>query len=127
MAILVACLGLVRLAWLSSGPAVEVAVIGAVVGHLAWVVALAVAVLGGPYGAVTAVAQTAAALATVGIGLVVLRAGIRPVGEVVVVAGAAFFLPTPAAWLVVGAAWTAVGVWQVVSSRPGDASHPLAG
>ena len=40
---------------------------------------------------------------------------------------AAFLVPTPAAWLVVGAAWTAIGLWQVVVSRQGDASHPLAG
>lgn len=127
LAILVASFGAARLAWSSSGPTVELAVVASVIGHLLWALALGVAAVGGPYGAVTAIAQSLAALATVGVGLVLLRAGVRPVGEAVVVAGAAFLLPTPAAWLVVGASWTAIGLWHVVTSRSGDAARPLAG
>ena len=127
LAIMVASLGVARLAWSSSGPTVELAVVAVVVGHVAWALALGLAALGGPYGAVTAIAQSMAALATVGVGLVVVRAGVRLIGEAVLVAGAVFLVPTPAAWLVVGAVWTAIGLWQLVASRSGDAARPLAG
>lgn len=127
VAILVASLGLARLAWASSALALELVVAAVVVGHLAWILALTVAVLGGPYGAVTAIAQSVAALGTVGLGLAVMRAGVRLGGEAVLVAGGAFLVPSPAAWLVVGVAWTAIGLWQLVASRPGDAARPLTG
>ena len=120
LAILVATVGTSRLAWLSSTRWVELAIVAIVVGHLAWAGLLAVAALGGPYGAVTAIAQSLAALATVGLGLVLLRAGVHPIGEVVVVAGAVMLLPTPAAWVVVGALWTGVGLWPYVETRSAD-------
>lgn len=127
LAILVAGLGVARLAWSSNGPTVELAVLAIVVGHLAWAVALAVAILGGPYGAVTAITQSMAAIATAGLGLVLLRAGAHPVGEAVVVAGAVLLLPTPAAWLVVGALWTGIGLWQYAAERSGDRPRAVPG
>ena len=125
LAILIASLGVTRLAWSSSGPSLELAVLASVVGHFAWAVALVVAALGGPYGAVTAIAQTGAAIATVGIGLVLIRADVHPIGEAVVVAGAVLLLPTPAAWLIVGALWTGIGLWQAVEARSGDSPRAL--
>ncbi len=95
------------------------------IGHVTWVAALVVAALGGPYGAVTAIAQTAAAIATIGLGLVLIRANAHPIGEAVVVAGAVLLLPTPAAWLAVGALWTGIGLWQVVAARSGDSPRAL--
>lgn len=127
VAILGAILAVVRFAWPSTGRGVELAVIAAVAGHVAWAGALAVAVLGGPYGAVTAVAQTLAAISTVAIGLVLIRTGAHPVGEAVVVAGAMLLLPTPAAWLVTGAAWTGIGLWQYADARSGDLPRAPAG
>jgi hypothetical protein len=117
LAILVATMGIARLAWPSSSRWVEVAIVAVVVGHLAWAGTLAVAALGGPYGAVTAVAQSLAALATIGLALALLRAGVHPIGEVVVVAGSVMLLPTPAAWVVVGALWAGVGLWSYVETR----------
>ena len=124
LAMMIASLGVARLAWPSSGPGLELAVVASIVGHVAWAVLLAVAALGGPYGAVTAIAQTVAAIATVGIGLALVRAGAHPVAEAVVAAGAMLLLPTPAAWLVVGAMWTGIGLWQGVDARDGS-SRPM--
>lgn len=125
LAILVASLGVARIAWSSSALSLELVVLASVLGHLAWAAMLVVAALGGPYGAVTAIAQTAAAIATVGVGLALVRANAHPIGEAVVVAGAVLLLPTPAAWLIVGAFWTGIGLWQVVQPRPGDSPRAL--
>ncbi len=125
VAVLLAALGVARLAWSSNGPSLEFAVLAIVLGHVAWAAALVVAALGGPYGAVTAIAQTSAAIATVAIGLVLLRSGAHPIGQAVVVAGAVLLLPTPAAWLVVGAFWTGIGLWQALEARSGDSPRTM--
>lgn len=125
VAILIASLGVARLAWSSSGPILEVVILATVTGHVAWAASLVVAALGGPYGSVTAIAQTAAAIATIGLGLVLIRANAHPIGEAVVVAGTALLLPTPAAWLAVGALWTGIGLWQAVEHRSGDSPRAL--
>jgi hypothetical protein len=117
---LVAVLSVSRLAWSSNRASLEGAVVGTVAGYLLWAVALVVAVIGGPYGAVTAIGQSLAAIATVGVGIVLLRAGAHPVGEILLVAGAVMLLPTPAAWVVAGALWTGLGLWQIVDARSDD-------
>jgi hypothetical protein len=127
LALLIAALGLARLAWSSNGPTVELAVVAVVIGHVAWAIALAVAILGGPCGAVTAVTQSMAAIATAGLGLVLLRAGAHPVGEAVVVAGTVLLLPTPAAWIITGAMWTGIGLWQYAAARSGDWPRAVPG
>jgi branched-subunit amino acid transport protein AzlD len=128
VAVLVATLRLARLAWASSGLTLELAAIAAVVGHLAWAGALVVAIFDGPYGAITAIAQSMAAISTVGMGLVLLRARAHPVGEAMVVAGAVLLVPTPAAWLAIGALWTGIGVWRsVVDARSGDSPSAAPG
>jgi hypothetical protein len=116
----VAVLSVSRLVWSSNRPSLEGAVVGTVIGYLFWATALIVALIGGPYGAVTAIAQSLAAVATVGVGLVLLRAGAHPVGEILLVAGAVMLLPTPAAWVVAGALWTGLGLWQIVGARSDD-------
>jgi hypothetical protein len=126
VALLVASLGVARFTWSSSGGAVELVVLAIVVGHLAWIGALAAALVGGPYGAVTAIAQSMAAIATVALGLVLMRAGARPIGEAVVVAGAVLVIPSPAAWLVTGAVWTAIGLWQYAAAHSDDAPTAIA-
>jgi hypothetical protein len=90
----------------------------AIVGHGLWVVALALAAVGGPYGAVTGAAQSAAAVGTVAVGLVRWRAGDHPVAEVVLLAGAAMLVPSPLAWVVAGGAWLGLAVSAVVPSLP---------
>ena len=127
VAVLGATLAVVRLAWPATGRSTELAVIAAVAAHVAWASALLIALLGGPYGAVTAIAQTLAAIATVAVGLVLMRAGTHPVGEAVVVAGAMLLVPTPMAWLVTGAAWTGIGLWQYAGTPSGDLPRASAG
>jgi len=127
VAVLVAVLRLTRLAWASNGLSLELAAVAVVVGHVAWASALTVAILGGPYGAVTAIAQSMAAISTVAMGLVLLRAGAHPVGEALVVAGGVLLVPTPAAWLAIGALWTGIGLWRAVDTRSGDSPRAVSG
>jgi hypothetical protein len=82
----------------------------AVLGHLAWIAVLLMAVLGGPYGAITGAGQSIAAVGTIAVGLVRWRAADHPMGEAVLIAGGAMLVPIPVAWIVAGAAWLATAV-----------------
>jgi hypothetical protein len=77
----------------------------ALVGHLVWIVALTVAVVGGPYGAITGAAQSIAAVGAIAVGLARYRAADHPMAEALLIAGGAMLVPTPAAWIVAGTAW----------------------
>lgn len=114
VAALVAALGVSRRWGDRGGRAGSLAMASAMVGYGLWIAAVLVAAVGGPYGAVTAAAQTAAAVGTIAIALVGIRAGDGAVGVVTVVIGVAMMAPTPAAWLVVGGGWTAIGLRQAV-------------
>ena len=101
-------------AWSSSGPTVELTVLAVVVGHLAWAIALAVAFLRravwrghGDHAVHGGASRPSAWVWSL------LRAGAHPMGEAVVAPGPCFSLPTPAAWLVAGALWTGIGLWQL--------------
>jgi hypothetical protein len=109
-----------RRSGLRAPAATGAAVLVAVAGHVIWIVALAVALIGGPYGAITAAGQSIAAVGTIGIGLVRWRVGDHPIGEAVLMAGGALLVPSPAAWVVVGAAWlaTALAARPRVDLRP---------
>jgi len=80
----------------------------AIVAHATWILVLALATVGGPYGAITGAGQSIAAVATVAVGLVRWKAGDHPIAEAVLIAGAAMLVPSPAAWLVAGGAWIAL-------------------
>lgn len=88
----------------------SVAVVVAFVGHVAWMMALLVALAGGPYGAITGAAQSIAAIGIVLVGVVRARALDHPVAEAVLIAGAAMLIPSPAAWPLTGAAWIALAI-----------------
>jgi hypothetical protein len=94
------------------------AVVVAFVGHIVWIVALVIAVLGGPYGAITGAAQSIGAVGLVLVGLVRARAADHPVAEIVMVAGAAMLIPSPAAWPVAGAAWMALAIIGIRPTMP---------
>lgn len=96
------------------------------IGHAAWVVALVMAMMGGPYGAVTGAAGTTAALSLVGIGLAAMRVGDHPPGEALVLVGVGLMLPPPVAWLVAAGTWTALGLWGLVA-RATTLSPPTIG
>jgi hypothetical protein len=82
----------------------------ALLGHVAWIAALAGAIIGGPYGAITGAAQSLAAIGTVSVGLVRWRVGDHLVADAMVIAGALLLVPTPLAWVVAGGAWLALAV-----------------
>lgn len=117
---LLASLGLARRGWLSNDRSLESAIVATIIGHLVWAVALVAAIVGGPYGAITAIAGSAAALSTIGLGLALYRTDARPAGGVLVSCGALLLVPSPAVWLVVGAAWTGIGVWRLVGTGSSD-------
>lgn len=98
----------------STTPAIAIAVIG----HIAWIVALGIAALGGPYGAITGAAGAAAAIGTVVVGLARQRAGDHPTAEGLVLAGGAMLVPSPIAWVVAGAAWIGLAVSGLRVVRP---------
>lgn len=85
-----------------------------VLGHGALAATLLVALIGGPYGAVTGAALASAAIGSVAVGLVAIRVGTVVAGLTLVVAGGALAIPSPASWIVVGGAWTALATWWAV-------------
>jgi hypothetical protein len=93
-----------------TGPVVALALAA----QLAWISALVVAILGGPYGAITAATQSLAAVGTVAVGLLRSQAGDHPLAEALLIAGCAMLVPSPATWIVVGAAWLAT----MLAGRP---------
>jgi hypothetical protein len=97
----------------------------ALVGQSLWAVALAVAALGGPYGAITAVAATTGAVALVTLGLVALRARGTWTAAGLVVIGGVLLVPSIGAWLVAGATWTAIGL-MAWSRRTGSDRSPVS-
>ena len=123
LGMVVAQLGLARRAWSASTTSLELLLLLVVATGLAWTVALAVASVGGPYGAVTAAVQAVAAIAAVGLGLAMLRIGPTVEGVVVLIGAVALLIPTPAAWLSLGALWTIVGITAAIG--PGTESPPF--
>jgi len=85
----------------------------AIAGHVLWIAVLAVAAIGGPYGAITGAGQSIAGVGTIAVGLVRARAGDRPFAEALLIAGAAMLVPSPVAWPVAGAAWLGVAIAAV--------------
>jgi hypothetical protein len=117
LAMIIAKLGLARRAWPASTVALEALLAVAALTGLVWVVALALASLGGPYGAGTAAVQALAAVAAAALGLAVLRVGAPMEGLVLIIAAVALLIPTPAVWLALGTGWTAVGIAAALLPR----------
>lgn len=96
----------------------RIGIVLAVSGHLAWAVALAVALTGFGYGAPVAVASTAAGFGTILVGLALATAGDWPIAGLLVVAPILLVLPpwlvpSPAAWMAFGAIWIGVGMLEL--------------
>lgn len=90
----------------------------AIVGHIALILSLVVALLGGTYGAITGAALSIAGIGTVLVGLIRARADDHPVAEAVLIAGAAMLIPWPLAWPLAGAAWIALAIGAVRPTIP---------
>jgi hypothetical protein len=93
----------------------------ALVGNVAWIVALVAAWLGVGYGAETIVAQALGALGAVLVGLVLLRSGDEQIGSLLVIAPAIMLIGWPIAWLGFGLGWTLIGVLLLALPSPDEA------
>ena len=102
-----------------------IAIGAACAGQLSLVTALAVAVVGGPYGAVTGAAGSLAAVGIAMLGLALLRNGWSAPGTAMVTLGGALLVPAPVAWVLAAAIWTGIGLWLLVErSGAAFASRP---
>ncbi len=117
---LVAALGLSLRLGDAPGRVARAAVLLVVLADLAWIVALTVAFIGGPYGAVTGAAGSIAAAATAILGVTLIRADVQPAGVLLMMVGVGLIVPPPAAWIVAAAAWTAVGLWSLADRATGS-------
>jgi hypothetical protein len=91
----------------------------ALVGHLAWLVMLLLALTGIAYGAPTAVASTVAAIGSALVGVALIATGDERVGALVAVAAVGLLVPFVAGWLVFGLGWTLAGVVMLRDPRIG--------
>ncbi len=99
--------------------------IGAIValaGHIAWAVALMVAIAGMGYGAGTMAAQAIALVGCILVGLMLIRTADLPIGAAILLASAVMLFGWPIAWLAFGLAWTLVGV--LLLARPVSTTPP---
>ncbi len=90
----------------------------AVIGHVAWAVALGATFAGLGYGAPVAVASTVAGLGTVLVGLALVRAGDWPIAGLLVVAPVLlvvppWLVPQAATWIGFGISWIGVGLVEL--------------
>lgn len=108
--LLVATLGCALRAGDAGGPAMTLAAWIAAVGYVAWLVALLATTSGVADAPTLAAAQTVAMIGTLLIGLLLVQAGDEAIGSLILVGAAAMLVPWVVAWLVFGAAWTAVGM-----------------
>lgn len=91
------------------GPAGRIAIGLTILGHLAWSAALIVAWLGWSYGAQTMAAQALAAVGSIVIGVLLVRAGDRRLGAMLAIGPAFLLFGSPIGWLAAGLGWTATG------------------
>lgn len=127
LALLVATVGCALRLGDGGGWTAPVIVAVAVVGSLAWSVALALALSSGVSPALLAAAQSVAMAGMTLIGSRLVLAGDLAVGIPLVSGAVGMLVPWAAGWLVFGTAWTAIGIvlWLGHLTRPGRAG--LAG
>lgn len=106
----------------SGGRVLSVAVLVAVVGHIAWIVLLLGTVAARVDAASLAAAQTVGMIGTALIGLVLVRSGDLLVGSLMLVGSTAMLIPSTLTWIVLGVAWNAVGWVLLLSSRGSGAT-----
>jgi hypothetical protein len=121
---LVASMGLALRLGDAPGRLGRVAVAAVILTHGAWMAWLLAAIVGAGYGVPTAATGTAAAIATIVLGLVLVRRDQHPYGEVLVLMGGALLLPPPLVWVVVAITWTAIGLWLIADRVQSPDSIP---
>lgn len=108
----------------SGGRAAMFAVGVAIVGFLAWAIALLGTLAGIADAAALAATQTVAMVGTAWIGVLLVRAGDEPIGAILATAPLLLIIPTTLGWLAFGTLWTVVGLVALVqrTTRIGPAS-----
>lgn len=89
----------------------------AIAAYVAWLLALLGAMTVTADGPTLAATQAIAMLATVAIGVALIRVGDEWIGALVLVAGVTMLVPWAGTWLTFGAMWTAIGLALVIE-RP---------
>lgn len=115
--LLVALVGLAIRGFDAAGRAMGVLIWVAVAAYGCWVIALVLAMTGVADGPTLAAAQSVAMVATVAIGLTLIRVGDGGIGSLVVLAGVTMLIPWAGMWLAFGTEWTAIGIVLVIE-RP---------
>ena len=108
-------------------PAARAATGLGVLGVLVLLGALTLAVLGGPYGALTGATLALGGIGCIAVGAVCIGREAPIPGDLLVIAGAGWLLPAPVAWLAAAIAWTALGIWMVADRarrQPLDGPRP---
>jgi hypothetical protein len=106
----VAATGCLLRAGEAGGRAFGVAALLTGIGYLAWVVALGGTILGSVGRPELAAAQSAAMIATIAVGLALVRRRDEPIGFLVLVAAVVMLIPWTGTWLAFGLGWTAIGI-----------------
>ena len=107
--LLVAVVGIALRAADAHGRWTALAIVAALAGYGAWIVAMAGTLDGTADPGVLWATHMTAMIATVGIGLLVRTTDER-LGSLVILAAGAMLLPWAGAWLVFGTCWTAIGL-----------------
>lgn len=115
--LLIATLGCALRAGDVGGPAMTLAALLTTVGYVAWLAALLGTSSGVADAPTLAAAQTIAMIGTLLVGVLLIRASDEPVGFLVLTGAVAMLVPWVVAWLVFGAAWTAIGITLIIE-RP---------
>ena len=92
-------------------------IVVALAGHGAWLVALAAAALQVEYGALTAVAATAAMVGSAMLGIALAGRGATILGALLAVAALAGVAPPALGWPLFAAAWSAIGFRLLLDAR----------
>jgi hypothetical protein len=85
-----------------------------VTGMVVLLLALVLAAIGGVYGALTGGALAVGGVGCIALGGILVSRGATVPGDLVIVAGAAWLLPPPWAWLLAAVAWSGLGLAMIV-------------
>lgn len=112
--LLVAVVGIALRAADAHGRWTALAIAAALIGYVAWMVAMAWTLGGSADPGMLWTSHMVAMIATVAIGLLV-RSSDERLGSLVIVAAGAMLLPWAGAWLIFGTCWTAIGLVILVA------------
>lgn len=95
------------------GRLLTAAVVLATTGQVVLLMALLLASVGGPYGAITGASASLAGVGLGALGLVALRQGPTAVGMALLLVGGSVLVAPPLGFVLAAASWTGAGLWLV--------------